>query len=84
MIASDGLWDVCDDQKAVDLCKGLEQANTMASTLVKYAKMNGSKDNVSVMVLKFWSICALCKKYQLKSNFPLQCFIEFNGWAARV
>jgi len=53
VIASDGLWDVCEDQKAVDLCKGLEQANTMASTLVKYAKMNGSKDNVSVMVLKF-------------------------------
>jgi protein phosphatase PTC1 len=53
VIASDGLWDVCEDQKSVDLCKGLEQANTMASTLVKYAKMNGSKDNVSVMVLKF-------------------------------
>lgn len=53
IIASDGLWDVCEDQKAVDLCKILEQANTMASTLVKYAKMNGSKDNVSVMILKF-------------------------------
>lgn len=53
IIASDGLWDVCEDQKAVDLCKGLEQTNTMASTLVKYAKMNGSKDNVSVMILKF-------------------------------
>lgn len=53
IIASDGLWDVCEDQKAVDLCKSMEQANTMASTLVKYAKMNGSKDNVSVMVLKF-------------------------------
>ena len=53
IIASDGLWDVCEDQKAVDLCKSLEQANTMASTLVKYAKMNGSKDNVSVMILKF-------------------------------
>jgi serine/threonine protein phosphatase PrpC len=53
IIASDGLWDVCEDQKAVDLVKTLEQANTMATTLVKYAKMNGSKDNVSVMILKF-------------------------------
>lgn len=53
VIASDGLWDVCEDQKAVELVKTLEQANTMAATLVKYAKMNGSKDNVSVMVLKF-------------------------------
>ena len=53
IIASDGLWDVCEDQKAVDLVKALEQANAMATTLVKYAKMNGSKDNVSVMILKF-------------------------------
>jgi protein phosphatase PTC1 len=53
VIASDGLWDVCEDQKAVELCKTLDQANTMATTLVKYAKMNGSKDNVSVMILKF-------------------------------
>lgn len=53
IIASDGLWDVCEDQKAVDLCKAVENANTMAITLVKYAKMNGSKDNISVIVLKF-------------------------------
>jgi serine/threonine protein phosphatase PrpC len=53
IIASDGLWDVCEDQKAVDLVKALEHANSMATTLVKYAKMNGSKDNVSVMILKF-------------------------------
>ncbi|XP_031505901.1 uncharacterized protein LOC116268368 [Nymphaea colorata] len=39
--------------KVVELCKSVEQANTMAATLVKYAKMNGSKDNVSVMILKF-------------------------------
>jgi protein phosphatase PTC1 len=53
IIASDGLWDVCEDQKSVDLCKSLESASAMATTLVKYAKMNGSKDNISVMVLKF-------------------------------
>ncbi len=53
IIASDGLWDVCEDQKAVDLCRSLENANSMATSLVKYAKMNGSKDNISVIVLKF-------------------------------
>ena len=53
ILASDGLWDVCEDQKAVDLCKSVDQANTMATTLLKYAKMNGSKDNISVMVVKF-------------------------------
>ena len=53
IIASDGLWDVCEDPKAVQLCRAVENANTMATTLVKYAKMNGSKDNISVIVLKF-------------------------------
>lgn len=53
VMASDGLWDVCEDQKAIDLCKSVEKANTMATTLLKYAKMNGSKDNISVMVIKF-------------------------------
>jgi serine/threonine protein phosphatase PrpC len=31
----------------------------MATTLVKYAKINGSKDNISVIVLKFWSTVPL-------------------------
>ena len=53
VVASDGLWDVCEDQKALELCRSVENANTMATTLVKYAKMNGSKDNISVIVLKF-------------------------------
>ena len=53
VIASDGLWDVCEDQKALDLCKSVDKASSMATTLLKYAKMNGSKDNVSVMVIKF-------------------------------
>jgi serine/threonine protein phosphatase PrpC len=53
VIASDGLWDVCEDQKSLELCKAVENANSMATTLVKYAKMNGSKDNISVIVLKF-------------------------------
>lgn len=53
VVASDGLWDVCEDQKSLELCRAVENANTMATTLVKYAKMNGSKDNISVIVLKF-------------------------------
>ena len=53
VIASDGLWDVCEDQQAVDLVKGFQSTKDMAKALVQFALKNGSKDNVSVLVLKF-------------------------------
>ena len=53
IIASDGLWDVCQDQQAVDLVKGFGNSKQMAKGLVTYAKKNGSLDNISVLVLKF-------------------------------
>lgn len=52
-MASDGLWDVCQDQQAVDLVKGLNSSKDMAKTLVQFALKNGSQDNVSVLILKF-------------------------------
>lgn len=53
IVASDGLWDVCQDQQAVDLVKNLNNSKEMAKTLVQYALKNGSQDNVSVLILKF-------------------------------
>ncbi|KAL4491933.1 hypothetical protein ABPG72_008354 [Tetrahymena utriculariae] len=53
ILASDGLWDVVDDQKAIDLCKNMTDTGEMAKKLVKYAIDNGSRDNTSVMILKF-------------------------------
>jgi len=53
IIASDGLWDVCQDQQAVDMIKNLNSSKDMAKTLVQYALKNGSQDNVSVLILKF-------------------------------
>jgi serine/threonine protein phosphatase PrpC len=53
IIASDGLWDVCQDQQAVDMVKSLNSSKEMAKTLVQYALKNGSQDNVSVIILKF-------------------------------
>ena len=53
IVASDGLWDVCEDQQAVDLVKGFSNSKEMAKGLVTYAKKNGSQDNISVLVLKF-------------------------------
>lgn len=53
IIASDGLWDVCQDQQAVDMVKNMTSTKDMAKTLVQYALKNGSQDNVSVLVLRF-------------------------------
>ncbi len=52
IIASDGLWDVCEDDKAVELTKEMNTAE-MAKTLVQFALKNGSRDNVSVLAIKF-------------------------------
>jgi len=52
IMASDGLWDVIEDQAAVDLVKGLKNSDEMSAALLKYALTNGSKDNVSVLVLR--------------------------------
>jgi protein phosphatase PTC1 len=53
IIASDGLWDVCQDQEAVDMVKGFSSSKDMAKTLVQFALKNNTQDNVSVLVLKF-------------------------------
>lgn len=53
IIASDGLWDVCQDQQAVDLVKNMNTSKEMAKSLVQFALKNGTQDNVSVLVLKF-------------------------------
>jgi len=90
VLASDGLWDVAEDQvtlnhnistsalvsltflalkltyflinsyslffllqKAIDICKGMNDIGEMAKKLVKFAIENGSRDNTSVMVLRF-------------------------------
>lgn len=53
VIASDGLWDVCEDQEAIELCKPCISSKDMARTLVDYAVNNGSKDNISIMILRF-------------------------------
>lgn len=53
IIASDGLWDVIDDQKTYELVKGIKSSEEISKTLVNYALKNATRDNVSVLVLKF-------------------------------
>jgi serine/threonine protein phosphatase PrpC len=44
---------VCEDQQAIELTKECEDSKQMAKTLLNYALNNGSRDNTSVLVLKF-------------------------------
>ncbi|CDK28627.1 unnamed protein product [Kuraishia capsulata CBS 1993] len=53
IIACDGLWDVCSDQKAVDLVRKVKNPQTASKILCNYAVDNVTTDNVTVMVVKF-------------------------------
>ena len=47
------LWDVTDDQTAVDLIRKVEDAQEASRVLLDYAITNYSTDNLSVMVIRF-------------------------------
>lgn len=53
IIACDGLWDVTDDQEAVDLVRDKPDAQQMAKLLLEHALIKFSSDNVTVMVIRF-------------------------------
>lgn len=52
IIATDGLWDVMDDQQAVDICLKYQNSLEMAKALIDTALKSGTMDNTSVMILK--------------------------------
>ncbi|OZJ05417.1 hypothetical protein BZG36_02020 [Bifiguratus adelaidae] len=53
ILACDGLWDVCEDQEAVDLIADIEDPQVASQKLLDHAIANFSTDNLSVMVIKF-------------------------------
>ncbi|KAL0077652.1 phosphatase 2C-like domain-containing protein [Phycomyces blakesleeanus] len=53
ILACDGLWDVCEDQDAVDLVKQIEDPQLATRTLLDHALANFSTDNLSIMVIRF-------------------------------
>lgn len=52
IMASDGVWDEVSDQEAVDICQGSKSAKQAAQQIVKTALQKGSRDNISLIVLK--------------------------------
>ncbi|KAF2772919.1 PP2C-domain-containing protein [Teratosphaeria nubilosa] len=53
ILACDGLWDVCSDQEAVDLIRGIEDPQAASKALVEHALSRFSTDNLSCMVVRF-------------------------------
>ncbi|UZJ51587.1 hypothetical protein CBS101457_000907 [Exobasidium rhododendri] len=53
IVACDGLWDVADDQDAVDLIAREVDPQEAAAKLLQHALSNFSTDNTSVMVIRF-------------------------------
>lgn len=53
ILACDGLWDVCNDQEAVDLVKDIMDPQEASTKLIRHALQNFSTDNLSVMVVRF-------------------------------
>ncbi|KAF1345724.1 phosphatase 2C-like domain-containing protein [Delphinella strobiligena] len=53
ILACDGLWDVCSDQEAVDLIRGIHDPQSASRALVDHALARFSTDNLSCMVVRF-------------------------------
>ena len=64
VLASDGLWDVAEDnvnfnlfplnfKDVYNLIKDTNKSDEAGKILLNHALKNGSKDNISVLVLKF-------------------------------
>lgn len=49
------LWDVIEDQEAVDLIRDVQDAQAASEQLLKHALSEFSTDNTSVMVVRFAS-----------------------------
>ncbi|KZS98133.1 protein phosphatase 2C [Sistotremastrum niveocremeum HHB9708] len=53
ILACDGLWDVASDQKACDLIRDDQDAAHAAHVLTQYAIDEGTRDNVTTLVVRF-------------------------------
>jgi len=53
IIACDGLWDVVEDQAAIDLVRNITDSQEASKKLLDHAMANFSTDNVTVLVVRF-------------------------------
>ncbi|KAI8967416.1 phosphatase 2C-like domain-containing protein [Mycotypha africana] len=55
ILACDGLWDVCEDQDAINLIKDIKDPQAASQKLLEHALANFSTDNLSIMVIRLAS-----------------------------
>lgn len=53
MIASDGVWDFMTDEDMALICRDDHTTKQMAQQVVRISVQRGSRDNISVAVVKF-------------------------------
>lgn len=53
VLADAQLWDVCEDQDAVDIIRNVTDAQEASRRLLEHAINSYSTDNLSVMVIRF-------------------------------
>ncbi|WVN88535.1 uncharacterized protein L203_103746 [Cryptococcus depauperatus CBS 7841] len=53
IVACDGLWDVADDQEAIELVRFIDDPQEASQRLLDHALSNFSTDNLSIMVIRF-------------------------------
>ncbi|EMR09199.1 hypothetical protein PNEG_02536 [Pneumocystis murina B123] len=52
ILACDGLWDVCTDQQAVDICRNIYDPHIASRKLIDYAISQSSTDNITTIVIR--------------------------------
>lgn len=69
------LWDVCEDQEAVDLVRFMQDAQAMAKKLLDHALAKFSTDNVTVVVVRL----RLDKRSSVSMNDGSSITVVSNG-----
>ncbi|KAI1777641.1 PP2C-domain-containing protein [Hypoxylon cercidicola] len=82
IIACDGLWDVCNDQDAVDLVRDEQDPVAASKKLVDHALARFSTDNLSCMIVRF-DKAALVEQQHNKEN-PLGVEGDSTGKSGKV
>ena len=52
-MASDGVWDVINENELLELSKKFKNANDFCKEIIKESITKGTKDNVSCIVISF-------------------------------
>ncbi|KAI1484225.1 PP2C-domain-containing protein [Daldinia eschscholtzii] len=82
IIACDGLWDVCEDQDAVNLVRDEKDPVAASKKLVDHALARFSTDNLSCMIVRFDKAALL--EHQNNKDNPIGVEGDTSGAAGKI